>query len=251
MTHRRHTPLETEDIEPHMCTVELRLEILGQVPFFVGLAPDQVADVNTLFREHGYTAGETIYFAGDPATRLYVVAAGKVKLMRHTLSGQDVVLDILTPGEFFGSVSALGDEEHPDTAQAQTMCCVLGIAADDFQTVLERYPGIAVRALDMVTSRLKAAHETVRQLSAHPVEQRIAATLLSLAEKLGEEQDEGLLIQVPLSRQDVAEMTGTTPETASRVMSQFRKAGLIRSGRQWVAIADREGLARIAEELAD
>lgn len=246
MTDRRQTPLETEDIEPQMCTVDVRLDILSQVPFFASLSLDDVAEVNSLFREEGHAAGETIYFAGDPATRLYVVAAGKVKLIRHTLSGQDVVLDILTPGEFFGSLSALGDGEHPDTAQAQTMCCVLGIAAEDFQTILERYPGVAVRVLNMVTARLKAAHETVRQLSAHPVEQRIAATLLKLAEKLGEEQDDGLLIQVPLSRQDLAEMTGTTSETASRVMSQFRKVGLVRSGRQWVAILDREGLAEIA-----
>lgn len=251
MTDRRRTPLETEDVEPQMCTIDLRLEILSQVPFFAGLSPHEIAEVNALFREAGYTPGETIYFAGDPATRLYVVAAGKVKLMRHTLSGQDVLLDILTPGEFFGSLSALGDEEYPDTAQAQTTCCVLGVAAEDFQTILQRYPSVSLRVLDTVTERLKAAHEAVRQLSAHSVEQRVAATLLKLAEKLGEEKEEGLLIQVPLSRQDLAEMTGTTPETASRIMSQFRKAGLIRSGRQWVAITDRAGLSAIAEDIID
>lgn len=247
MTDRRQTPLETEGIEPGMCTIDMRLDILSQVPFFAGLSPDDMTEVNRLFREQGHAAGETVYFAGDPATRLYVVAAGKVKLIRHTLSGQDVVLDILTPGEFFGSVSALGDDEHADTAQAQTTCCVLGITAEDFQAILERYPSVALRVLDAVAARLKAAHESVRQLSAHPVEQRIAATLLKLAEKLGEEQQAGWLIQVPLSRQDLAEMTGTTPETASRVMSQLRKAGIVRSGRQWVAIVEREELARIAE----
>lgn len=251
MTERRRTPLEAEDVEPQMCTVDLRLEILSQVPFFAGLSAGEIAEVNALFREEGHTPGETIYFVGDPAMRLYVVAAGKVKLMRHTLSGQDVLLDILTPGEFFGSLSALDDEEYRDTAQAQTMCCVLRIAAEEFQTILQRYPSVALRVLDLMAERLRAAHETVRQLSAHSVEQRIAATLLKLAEKLGEEKEEGLLIQVPLSRQDLAEMTGTTPETASRVMSQFRTAGLIRSGRQWVAITDRAGLSAIAEDMLD
>ncbi len=248
MTTRRSTPLKTEDIEPQVCTVHLRLEILSQVPFFANLSVENVAEVNKLFHEEGYAAGETIYLAGDPATRLYVVATGKVKLIRHTLSGQDVLLEILTPGEFFGSLSVLGDEEYEDTAQAQTMGCVLGIAANDFQDILRRHPSVAITALDIVTQRLKAAHEMIRQLSAHPVERRIASVLLKLTARLGETQEEGLLIQMPLSRQDLAEMTGTTTETASRVMSRFQKDGLIRTGRQWVAIADYDALSAIAIE---
>jgi CRP-like cAMP-binding protein len=243
---RRSTPLKTENIEPQMCTIHLRLEILRQVPFFAELSAADIAEVNELFHEEGYPGSETIYFAGDPARRLYVVAVGKVKLIRHTLSGQDVLLDILTPGEFFGSLSVLGDEEYPDTAQAQTKCCVVGIAAEAFQTILRRYPLVAVKTLDVVSQRLQAAHEMIRQLSTHSVERRIASVLLKLAEKLGEEQAEGLLIQTPLSRQELAEMTGTTTETASRVMSQLQKNGLIRTGRQWVAIADHDRLSAIA-----
>ncbi len=246
MTSRRNTPLDTEDIEPHMCSVDMRLQILSQVPFFAHLTPEDIAEVNKLFRERGYEAGETIYFAGDPATRLNVVASGKVKLIRHNLSGQDVVLDILAPGEFFGSLSALGDEEYPDTAQAQTACCILGIDAEDFETVLTRYPSVTLKVLSIMTARVKEAHETIRQLSATPAESRVAAALLRLASTLGEPRGTEVLIQVPLSRQDLAEMTGTTTETVSRVMSQFRKDGLIRSGRQWVAIGDRDRLAAIA-----
>ncbi|HBY95773.1 MAG TPA: Crp/Fnr family transcriptional regulator [Chloroflexi bacterium] len=248
MAARRSTPLETEDIAPQMCTVDLRLKILAKVPLFTGLSPEEVAEVNRLFQERGYLPSETIYLAGDPASRLYVVAAGKVKLLRHTVGGQDVLLDILTPSEFFGSLSALGDETYSDTAQAHTGCCALGIAADDFQTVLRRYPSVTLQVLAIVAARLHAAHEVVRQLSAHPVESRVASTLLKLAQKLGEEREDAILIQVPLSRQDLAEMTGTTTETVSRVMSQFRKAGLIRSGRQWVAIADPERLAALVAD---
>jgi CRP-like cAMP-binding protein len=100
-----------------------------------------------------------------------------------------------------------------------------------------------------MAERLQTAHETIRQLSAFPVERRIASVLLKLSEKLGEAHDEGLLIQVPLARQDLADMAGTTVESASRVMSQFQKQGLIRSGRQWVAITDLAGLAAAAPEV--
>lgn len=248
MATRRKIPLKTEDIEPQMCSLHTRLKILRQVPFFASLSADDVAEVNAFFHEQGYTSGEPIYFAGDPATHLYVVAVGKVKLLRHTLSGQDILLDMLTPGEFFGSLSVLGDEAYPDTAQAQTACCILSITAQDFQAILRRYPLVTLTVLERVAQRLQAAHEMVQQLSAHSVERRIASALLKLAEKLGEPQQEGLLIQVPLSRQDLAEMTGTTIETASRVMSQFQKDSLIRSGRQWVAITDMARLSAIATE---
>ncbi len=244
---RRQTPLEIEPVQPEACTLDMRLQVLHQVPFFADLSHAEVEEINRSFTAHGYQADETVYFAGDTAHRLYVVATGKVKLLRHTLAGQDVLLEILAPGEFFGSLTVLGDEHYAETAQAQTGCCVLGIAGDDFQSILQCFPAVALRVLTLTAERLKAAHETIRQLSAHSVEQRIAAVLLKLAEKVGEEGEEGLLIQMPLSRQDLAALTGTTVETASRTLSQFRKEGLIRSGRQWIAVTDQEGLASLTE----
>lgn len=247
MSDRRRSPVEPESIEPHMCSLDLRLEIIGKLPFFDGLPPGEIERINQSFREIGYQPGETIFFAGDPAVRLYVVASGKVKLMRHTFAGQDILVDILTPGDPFGSLSTLGDETYPNTAQAQTVVCALAINAEDFRRILTTYPTVALKVLDMTGARLNEAQEMVRRLSAHSVEQRVAYTLLKLAEKLGEPQDVGLLIQMPLSREDLAGMTGTTTATASRVISQLQRDGLINSGRQWVAITDAEALRGIAE----
>ncbi len=248
MSGRRIIPITPEVAEPHLCSVDTRLKVLGRVPFFASLDPDKLNQVNRRFREEGFEAGAPIYFAGDPAQRLYVVASGKVKISRHTLAGQDVVLDLLAPGDFFGSLAVLGDATYPDTAQAQTGVCALGVDAQEFQQVLLQSPAVAVAVLQVMAQRLQTAHETIRQLSVFPVERRIAAVLLKLGEKLGEPHDEGLLIQTPLTRQDLADMAGTTVESASRVMSQFQKRGLIRSGRQWVAITDPEGLAAAAQE---
>jgi CRP-like cAMP-binding protein len=225
--------------------VDVRLHVLRQTPFFRGLAPEALEKINQLFHEYGYVAGETIFLAGSPSTRLYIVASGTVKLLRHTMKGQDVVLDLLMPGEFFGSLSALGDELNEESAQAQTACCVLGIDTSAFERILSHYPPVALQVLSLVAGRLRHAQELVRQLSAYPVEHRIAATLLNLANKLGEARPEGLLIQIPLSRQDLAEMTGTTTESVSRVLSQLRDEGLVNTGRQWVAIIDPDGLAKM------
>jgi CRP/FNR family transcriptional regulator, nitrogen oxide reductase regulator len=248
MANRRHIPLEPEPIGPQMCSVELRLDILRRVPFFSGVAAENIAAINGRFHERSYAAGEAIYMAGDSAVRLYVVAVGKVKVTRHTLAGQDVVLDILAPGELFGALSTLGDAEYPDTAQALTPSCVLEIAAEDFQAILQGYPTVALAALDIVAGRLQIAHEQIRQLSAQPATSRVAAALLALGRKLGEPRDGAVLIEMPLSREDLAAMTGATVETVSRIMSKLRTQGVIRSGRRWVAIADHDRLAALAGE---
>lgn len=244
---RRSTPLDVEAPEPHACTVDLRLRLLGQVPFFAGLGRDDIAKIDSSFHDRGFETGDLIYAAGDEAKRLYVVLAGKVKLVRHTLIGQDVVLDLLGPGEFLGTLSVFGDEEYPDTAYAQTGCCVISIEAGDFQAIMQRYPPVALAVLNVVQERLRSAHDLIRQLSAQPVESRIAAALLKLAGRMGKVEGDRILIQTPLSRQDLADMVGTTLETASRIISQFRKAGLIESGRQWIAILDRQALEALAE----
>lgn len=247
---RRHSPVEVDIVPAAACSVELRLEILGSLPFFATLSPADVAAANERFREQGFAAGDTITYSGDPAAYLYVVASGQVKLLHHTLAGKDVLLDVLTPGEFFGNLSAQEDATYAETAVAQTDVCVLAIPTGAFRAILGQHPAAALAVLDLTAERLQSAQERVRQLSTYPVEQRIAATLLQLAEKLGDEREIGWLIQTPLSRDDLAQMTGTTPESASRVMSQLQKDGLIASGRQWVAITNRDALVARAGDAA-
>ncbi len=246
MTPRRKTPLRIEVTETHQCSVDLRLQILHGLPFFADLPHADVKHVNHLFHEYGYAPNETICFAGDPAERLFVVADGRVKLMRHSLSGKNVLLDMLTPGEFFGSLSALGEDVYPDTAEAQTQSCVLSISAADFRHVLEKHPKVALKVLETTALRLRDAQERVRQLSALTVEGRVANVLLVLGKKFGRRSDVGLLIEAPLTRDDLAAMTGTTTESASRVMSQFQKDGLIQTGRKWVSILDQKALEQAA-----
>lgn len=238
--------MQIEVTESHKCSVDLRLKILGQLPFFKDISQPDLEQINQSFHEIGYDGGEIICFAGDPAERLFVVADGRVKLVRHTLAGKDVLLDMLTSGEFFGSLASLGDDVYPDTAQAQTPVCVLTISKDAFRHILDRHPSVTLKVVDIMAARLRAAHERVRQLSVSPVEGRIAHVLLVLSEKFGKESEVGLLIQVPLAREDLASMAGTTPESASRVMSQFQKEGLVDAGRQWVAVLDRARLEAIA-----
>ena len=248
MPTRKGSPLKQENVQPHQCSIGRRLEILGRTPFFSGLRHEDLAAVNSAFHEVGYAANEAIFYAGEAADYFFVVAAGKIKLTRHNLSGQDVLLEILTAGDFFGTLALLGDTSYPDTAEALTQVCVLRIDSQAFQSILLRYPTVAVAVLQEMAARLHRAQETIRQLSAFPVERRIASILLALGSKVGEPSAEGLLLQIPFTRQELAAMAGATVETASRVISKLEQAGVVRSGREWIAIADLKGLVALAEE---
>mgnify|MGYP006301696653 CR=1 FL=1 len=245
MNTRRESPLSEDWIPSHECSLDLRLEILGSLPFFNQLPEDEIIKINRTFLERGYEAGEMVYLSGSRGERFYVVADGYVKLLRHTLDGKDIMLDILKQGEFFGSLAPVEGGTYQETAQAQTPVCTLSIAREDFRNLLETHPAVALKVMDNMAHRLQEAHERVRQLSAYTVEQRIAYALLKLAEKAGERREIGRLIQLPLSRADLAALTGTTPETASRVMSSLQERGAVRSGRRWVAVYDQNYLASL------
>ncbi len=246
MQKRRKNPVNIVTTDAHMCSLDLRLKILRGLPFFTSLTDEALQAVNLLFRETGYQPDEFLNFAGDDGKKLYVVAEGRVKLLRQTTGGKQIMLDLLVPGEFFGNIGQ-APQPYPDTAQAQTSVCALTISIDDFRGVMRSHPAVALAVLDTVTGRLQSAHDTIHLLSVEPAEKRVAHTLLRLARKLGKQEEFGLLIQTPLSREALAEMTGITTETASRVISQFQREGWIDTGRQWVAIKDQTALGTILD----
>lgn len=237
-------------MDPAVCSLDYRLKIIGRLPFFRHLSPEAIVVINGLFEDRDIAAEQVIYFEGDPGSRLYLVATGKVKLTRHAVSGREVLLDILGRGEYFGNLTFINNRNYTETAVAQTDCCILQISAQNFEKVLIRYPDVTMKVLNAVGQRLEESQEIIKQLSAYTADQRIAATLLRLAKKLGEQKQEGVLIQLPFSRQDLAAMTGTTIETVSRVMSRFAAEGWIATGRKWVALNAPEQLEEIVKEAA-
>jgi CRP-like cAMP-binding protein len=247
MKTRRRVPLASESIEPEMCTPAMRLQILASLPFFRGLGEREIARIDADFKDTGFEEGEVVVMAGKPVDKLYVVAAGKLVTIHPMPSGQDVLMDVLARGDFFGSLAPADAAAYPDIVRARTSGCLLAISAQQFRRVLEAHPKAALAVLEVTGERLRRAHESIQHLSASTAEVRIAHALLKLADKLGTHSISGILIQTPLSREDLAGMTGTTPETASRVLSRFQRDGWIETGRRWVRLKDPRGLARLAE----
>lgn len=179
-----------------------------------------------------------------------MVATGVVKVFRNAESGDTVLLDVLGAGELFGSLAAYGPEAQPDSVQAQTPCCILVIESERFRKIVETYPSVAIKLVDVLSGRLRDSSEMLRQLTGYPAEQRLAYVLLVLARKLGEASEGRILIQAPLRREELAGMAGVTTETASRILSRWRTEGLIDSGRGWVALVDDEALSDLAPDFS-
>lgn len=244
---RQVHPVQRKPITPALhCSVEDQRRLLGAAPYFRSLNPSQIENVQRDFTQKHYAAGSLIYSAGETANRLAIVGAGAVKVLRPTRDGKDVLLDILLAGDHFGSLAELGDSVYAETAIAHTECCILSTTSNEFNAMLARYPAVAIDSLGIVATRLRDAQSTIEHLSAHSVEQRIARKLAQLAERAGIQREKDVLIDLPLSRQDIADMTGTTVETASRVMSDFKRQGLIASGRMWFSVLDLESLSERA-----
>lgn len=246
MAERRRVPIRIEEADPHYCTPEVRRRVLGAVPFFAGLAPDELEQVDARCRVAAYQADEAIYLAGFEADRLFVVATGVVKTTRMSRDGRETLVDVLGPGDFLGALPALGSETYPDSAWALSPSCLLTLGVRDFGRILDEFPSVARAALEAVSRRLADTQKALHRSGA-TVEQRVASVLLDLAGKLGEEWREGILVHAPLSRDDLAALTGARPETVSRVLSDWRRRKLVDTGRRWIALLDPEKLAEVSD----
>lgn len=224
-----------------------RRDILAALPVFAGLSDRDWKKVLDLFVERQYQKDDYIFLEGEAPVYLYVVKSGKVKVLRHSTDGKDVVLRVASQGQMLGTVAIFDGGGYPGTAQAIEDCTLLAISRNDCLTLVTRYPVFALAVIADLGSRLRSSAEQIRSLAVERVEQRIARVLLKLAATAGSDTPEGRIIEMALTRQDVADMTGTTVETAIRVMSKFRRHDWIRTRRGKVVLVNMEALQNVAE----
>lgn len=222
--------------------------ILANVPLFTGLEPLILVDALSVARVRRMLAGGFYFRENDPATHLYVLTEGRLKITQLTPEGHQVIHMLLTGGQPFGGVAALGEGEYPVTAEAVDDCVALSWDAQTMTGLMRKYPDIAINTARFLARRFHELQVQHRQLMTERVERRVARALLKLADKAGRKAPGGVEIDFPLSRQDLAEMTGTTLFTVSRLLSAWDEKGLIKAERQRVTVFDPAGLFAIAED---
>ncbi len=224
-----------------------KFQIIKGIPIFSSLTEKELKEIESLFIEEAVKKDEYVFWEGDPSNWLYVVAEGKVRVLKQSSSGKDIILEIISSGDLFGGVAVLDKRPYPASAQAMENSKILKLSRMNLLKILDHYPTVALDTVTYMGKRLRDAHEMMRSLAAERVEQRIATILLRLAEKIGVEESGGVRLDINLTRLDLAEMAGTTVETAIRVMSKFAKKGLVDSRTKKIVITDKEGLETLLE----
>lgn len=220
---------------------------LGGNLVFAGIPVRDLESLARVAREETHRARDEIFMEGDAARWLYLVRSGHVKIMRHTKTGKDVVLELLGPGEIFGGVAVIEKRAYPASAQATELTVVLKIPAEPVIALAERHPAFIKEMALMIGRRLRAAHDSVASLAVDPVEARLAATLRRLATREGTRGDKGVTLPFHLTRQSLADMTGTTVETTIRILSRWLRDGILDEDGGRLVLSDWDGLTALAE----
>jgi CRP/FNR family transcriptional regulator, nitrogen oxide reductase regulator len=220
---------------------------LQQSPVFAALPAREIEALAAVASASSYRARDYIFMEGDPARWFYVVESGHVKIVRHSQTGKDVVLELLGPGEVFGGVAVIEARPYPASAQATESTVVLKIPAEPIIAAAARHPAFIKEIALMIGRRLRSAHDSVKSLSVDPVEARLAGALLRLAEREGSHGKRGVTLPFHLTRQSLADMTGTTVETAIRIMSRWLKDGHLLDDGGRLVLTDLDALRNLAE----
>jgi CRP-like cAMP-binding protein len=224
------------------------VQALRSNPVFGSLPAKEIESLAAASREVECHARDYVFMEGDAAEWLCIVRSGRIRILRHSRAGKDVVLELLGPGEIFGGVAVIEKRPYPAAAQATEASVILKIPAQALAAASERNPSVIRELALMMGRRLRSAHDSVKSLAIDPAEARLASTLLRLAERDGERAPRGLALPFHLTRQSLADMCGTTVETAIRMMSRWTRNGLILDESGRLIVTDVEGLRAVAAD---
>ncbi|RPH57179.1 Crp/Fnr family transcriptional regulator, partial [bacterium] len=216
-------------------------DLLLQLPLYRALSPDDRARLAAASTIRRYDKGDLLFSEGDPADALVTLVEGRVKIFRMTPAGKDVILAIFGPGDPVGAVAVYEERPYPASAMALEDTTCLLIRRETFFRMLEEHPAFTRVLLLTLTRRLAALTARITELGGR-VEPRLARTFLALARDLGRPRNGGTFIPLSLSRQELADLTGTTIETSIRIMSRWGKEGIVTTEKDGFLVLDRAAL---------
>ena len=215
-------------------------------PFFRRLTEADLERLAAIAVSKGYAKGEVVFSEGDAPAYLHTIASGRVKMVKRMPSGKEVILEIMGPGDPLGAVVAYEDRPYPATAVAQEPVQALLFPRSELFAMLEQHPSVVRGFLSGMARRIVELTQRIPEVAGGRVETRFALLFLKLSDNLGPAEGPATFIPLPLSRQDLADLTGTTLETSIRVMSRWGKEGVVQTAPDGFRIEDKEFLERLA-----
>jgi CRP-like cAMP-binding protein len=220
--------------------------LLQSTPIFRKLSGEDRARLAPHVRIRDYVRGEQIFVEGSPSDRFYAIASGRVKVFKMTPAGKDVILEIFGVGDPLGAVAVYEGWPFPASAVALENTTCFTIERSAFFALLEAHPSLVRGLLLGLTHRLVELTNRLTELTGGRVEPRFARLFLKLAGDLGQDARGGTFIPMPLSRQELADLTGTTIETAIRIMSRWAKQGSVLTEKDGFVLLDKKALEALA-----
>jgi CRP-like cAMP-binding protein len=224
--------------------------VVAHLALFTGFGADELAKILREARSTRYAKNHAVFEQGADAHSFFLLLHGHVRASKTTPTGEQIVVRYVAPGEIFGVAPAIGLAQYPATATAVDDSVVLAWPSAAWPRLIARFPALAANTLQTVGSRLQETHTRIVEMSTQQVEQRVAHALLRLARQSGRKVDRGVEIDFPISRQDIAQMTGTTLHTVSRILSAWEQAGLVESGRQRIVLREPHKILVLAEQTS-
>ena len=221
--------------------------LIAHLSLFQGLTAAEMDEVLRSARSARYPKDTAVFEQEAEAHSFFVLLAGHIRVVRTTPDGNQVIVRYISEGEIFGVAAALGRTTYPASAIAAVDCVTLVWPNAKWSELSSRFPLFGANTYRTVGSRLQESLTRVVEMSSEQVEQRVAHALLRLLNQTGRKTERGIEIDFPISRQDIAEMTGTTLHTVSRLLSAWEDKGIIVSGRQRVTVSDPHRLMLLAE----
>jgi CRP/FNR family transcriptional regulator len=203
-----------------------KTEAISRVPFFGKFSAADIGNIEPYFQEYKFEKNQYLFWEGDPANKMYVIKSGRVRLLKTSASGKEMVLEVMVPGQICGG-HALFAETHSNSAQAVEVTVAYGLSHESYDQLLSRYPEIARGIIQYLGAKLMDAHDVIISLVSSKVESRIASVIVRLCENHGTQTKDGILINIRLTRRDIADIVGSTVETTIRTISKFQKKGLL------------------------
>jgi CRP-like cAMP-binding protein len=213
---------------------------------FSGILPEDYGRITSAARVTRFTRGEMLYIEGDPVEQVLVLTSGAVKITQLGAVGTEVILRFGVAGDVLGAVGLFSSRRHGTTAQAFRPCGALVWDTNAFKGLVERFPILHQNMARILGEDLLELEERFREVATEKVGPRVARQLVRMLGKIGRPVNGG--VEIPLSREDLAQMTGTTLFTVSRLLSAWGALGTVRPGREAVAVCDVESLRAISEQ---
>jgi CRP-like cAMP-binding protein len=210
--------------------------LLTGLPPFARLDRAQIRAILDEATPRRFDAGSAVFGEGIPADRFYLLLDGYIRVVRTTRDGEQVIVLHIPPGQLFGIAPAIGRDTYPATAVCASEVLALSWPVRLWAEFTARYEGFAAETYRTIGARLGEMHSRVEELATRAVEQRVAAALLRLVNQSGRKSAEGIEIAFPITRADIAEMTGTTLHTVSRLLAAWEREGLLSSTRRHITV---------------